>query len=231
MGKRENKEIADKLDSLEGLPEGYEPNINSKWALVEEVLDEQKKTKRPGFIWMSIAAGLLLLISVSGVWIYLSSGDKVVISQKTPAKENNTVAVQNTSTAPVKNDRIVSIKHRTHKSSLTEIAWKKNNVSPKEEVSLALTEISLPTVDTAVNAVVHPITPLPVIAQAKPKARKSRYVQIDFNDTPIALKQLSRPDNFAQALHFNFMEAGNNHSSSGKATPPTNHLSVAFSPE
>ncbi|MBK7570336.1 MAG: hypothetical protein IPI10_01465 [Bacteroidetes bacterium] len=41
MENKENKLIADKINSLDKLPQGYNPNLDAKWALLQSEEKEQ----------------------------------------------------------------------------------------------------------------------------------------------------------------------------------------------
>ena len=74
MENLENKLIADKINSLDTLPDGYVPNLEAKWAL----LQSKEKNEKISFLWgrktwMKIAACLLILLLSGIVWISKTS--------------------------------------------------------------------------------------------------------------------------------------------------------------
>ncbi|MEO6904381.1 MAG: hypothetical protein ABI315_14675 [Bacteroidia bacterium] len=69
MKNKENKQIAEKLDSLNSLPEGYQPDIDSKWALLEDAMEEKAIIGwRIHLRWLAVAASILL-ISTLAMWL------------------------------------------------------------------------------------------------------------------------------------------------------------------
>ena len=72
----EDKIIKQKLDSLEKLPEGYEPNLESKWNLIETGLDEGNK-KKVAIIWYRIAIAAMLLMIGGGSLMLIKPVTKV----------------------------------------------------------------------------------------------------------------------------------------------------------
>ena len=78
----ENKLIADKLNSLEELPEGYSPNMASKWEIIQSGL--QQKRKRVHVAWW-IAFVLALL---TGLAIWIDAFEKQPADQALTPKEN-----------------------------------------------------------------------------------------------------------------------------------------------
>ncbi|HUC81126.1 MAG TPA: hypothetical protein VMR70_09430 [Flavisolibacter sp.] len=77
----ENKIIADKLNSLQDLPEGYVPNISSKWEIIQSGM--QTNRKKNYFKWW-LGLGLLLFAGVT-VWLFLLA--KEPVSQEASAKQ------------------------------------------------------------------------------------------------------------------------------------------------
>ena len=83
MEKWENKIIADKLNGLEDLPDGYSPNLSSKWEIIKQSLP----AKSPGRLVKRWSMGLLLLVLLA-----------MVVWQFYPAKENDVVRKNMTET-------------------------------------------------------------------------------------------------------------------------------------
>jgi hypothetical protein len=71
MEMRSDKIIHDKINSVNDLPEGYSPNLNSKWELLQAGLkSEQNKKSVMYYIQRtSVVAAMLLLIGGSGLLI------------------------------------------------------------------------------------------------------------------------------------------------------------------
>lgn len=71
MEMRSNKIIQDKINSVNDLPEGYSPNLNSKWELLQAGL-KPEQNKKPVLYYIqraSAVAAMLLLIGGSGLLI------------------------------------------------------------------------------------------------------------------------------------------------------------------
>lgn len=62
MENRENKILAQKLGSLQTLPEGYSPNLSSKWELVQAAMEQRnhkaRNRKIAAVLFLMIVAGL-----------------------------------------------------------------------------------------------------------------------------------------------------------------------------
>jgi hypothetical protein len=64
MEARENKIISEKLNSLDNLPEGYEPNLSAKWDILYNSLPKRNIKVTRMVSGIAIAASLLLAISL-----------------------------------------------------------------------------------------------------------------------------------------------------------------------
>ena len=65
---RENELIRHKIESLTQLPTGYQPDLNSKWDLLEAALPlSEQKPKRRFFIWR-VAAAIVIPIAAVLIW-------------------------------------------------------------------------------------------------------------------------------------------------------------------
>jgi hypothetical protein len=74
----ENKIIADKMHSLQDLPEDYQPNLDAKWSILEAGLPASKR--KTGFLFRYAAAAILLLGSFGLLW-------KFYPAKKVPGQE------------------------------------------------------------------------------------------------------------------------------------------------
>ncbi len=63
----ENKIISDKINSLQGLPDGYLPNLSSKWEIIEAGLPQRKREVIPLLIRWSVAAAILTGIFLTAI--------------------------------------------------------------------------------------------------------------------------------------------------------------------
>lgn len=88
----ENKILAEKLNSLDSLPEGYAPDITSKWEIVQSGLS-RKKSMAINKRWLALSLlALLVIVCV----VYVVRLDKAVISDNKilltlPAKQNASI--------------------------------------------------------------------------------------------------------------------------------------------
>lgn len=87
MEMQENKIIREKLEGLQGLPAGYQPSLESKWALIEAGLDEKKKGSVSPWMW--VAAAAVVLVFFTSRWIF--SGDQVSNAKHYSASTGETV--------------------------------------------------------------------------------------------------------------------------------------------
>jgi hypothetical protein len=179
MENQEKKSIAEKLDSLVDLPEGYHPNLNSKWSLLEESLHNRSVIrKRADNKWIKVAACILILFSV-GVWIMFRKNEKMVQMHPVPVKHELYIEI------PVKIQEDVSTGENRPGKKIhvkSAIVQKENQIhdtvkNQGNQQSFIVQEME--TVDTA-SAVLSQIE-----KQFKEK-KKRRYVQIDF-DSPSSI--------------------------------------------
>jgi len=85
----EDKAISEKLGGLDTLPQGYEPNLDSKWELLEASMSKRKDfSKRLVYVWISIAASLLILCSL-GMSLYFNPDKEI-----TPQNNVNSLATK-----------------------------------------------------------------------------------------------------------------------------------------
>src|SRR5688500_16253069 len=83
MEAMQDKIIREKLNSLDTLPEGYAPSLDSKWELLNTGKPEKKKEK-PLYLWYAAAASVLLLLCFG--LTYFQFGNKAL--EKGLAVEN-----------------------------------------------------------------------------------------------------------------------------------------------
>jgi len=171
--------IKQKVNSLDSLPPGYEPNLESKWNLLEAGLDEGKK-KRVILYWHRVAIAAMLLIIGGGSLLFMNThspdlaqqkiGNKQIMKTEIPIQplakkeaEKIFVSASGKLTHPV----FYSNKMKTVVQSLT-IAEQKNehdSVIKPNELIKDISEIKL---------------------VSSSKIKRSRFVELDFNDQPLA---------------------------------------------
>jgi hypothetical protein len=208
MNKPENKIIADKLDSLDTLPEGYQPNINSKWALLEESMNEQRAAgSRMNRRWMNVAASFLFFLGTISLWMYM---ERVITITWVPD------IVQPDPVSEVKLNSTGSPTDSFHPS-------KKPVMHPRKEIKKETEPVIEETVSVPVESSgsaiqIQPIASLP----SKATHKKQRYVQIDFDDSTTASDPPTKQNLFAQSFRFKlglkkFLNHAENYPADGSA--------------
>src|SRR5687767_4351937 len=91
MGITQDKQIREKLNSLDTLPEGYAPSLDSKWELLMAGQPEVKK--QTPYFWFAAAASIVLLLGFGFLFLKNSTTpNPMEIAGKTaPAFEQKTV--------------------------------------------------------------------------------------------------------------------------------------------
>ncbi len=204
MKNKENKQIAEKLDSLHTLPEGYHPDIESKWALLEEAIGEKVVICwRIHLKWWAVAASILLICTLA-VWLDNRHGEtkgeivengfsekKIYKPSIFPTEEEGASADRDTQALPAK----VALEAATNKTQIknklpkplplnenVEMDPNKLNNSPVDQTSSSISEIA--------------------IVQPDKKRNKQRYIEMDFSE-PSQNIQLSRDEKiFAHLFRF-----------------------------
>src|SRR5688572_16512448 len=89
MEAMQDKEIREKLNSLNTLPEGYSPSLDSKWELLCAGKPIKKRTSLS--FWYAAAASFLLLLSASLIfWQTEKHAPEVTIAkQEIPVSKTN----------------------------------------------------------------------------------------------------------------------------------------------
>ena len=186
METMQDKLIRQKLNSLDTLPEGYAPSLDSKWELL--IAGQTEPKKRPTFIWYAVAASLLLLLSFGFLFFQVSNQpEKTVIaqtnaiasSQKSVAfpeeKPENTPEVATLEKAAIQAETIIKnampepVKTKT---SAREIAKVQPVFNP--ETPTQTPEPAVSTSETAPN----------LLAAENPKMqrrKKTTFVEMDFD--------------------------------------------------
>jgi hypothetical protein len=168
-----NNHIKQKLDSLTNLPDGYTPNLDSKWDTLHAALHNNQQPDKSLMIWKRIAA-VLLLASVGFGYLYWDKKNETMIIE---GKANNTLLIYK----PAKQ----SPQLPTLPVNQVPIIKTKQNIE-----TIAIAEQQLPTPTETIEA-------NEAVANAAPK-RAKRFVEIDFgdaDDTPVMHAQATnQPD-------------------------------------
>lgn len=175
-----DKSVREKLNQLTGLPEGYTPNLQSKWALLEASLEAEQHSKRRGF-WMLRAAAVLFLFSVSAVmYFYL---------HRTAPMANPLQARSSVTPAPVPARQPVA-------PSIVQVVAQRPAPRPVRAVeqNTPLPQVEQPVINgvvpqTEVEAILA--TTEATIAVTK-KKNKVRYEQMDFGNTVVTTGTLAQ---------------------------------------
>lgn len=190
--------LQEKLESLDQLPAGYQPDLNSKWNLLETALDGNTEKKRKKFIirW-SVAASLLLLL---GLAYYIASEQKfhpVVKSQISEQEKGNNSIIKKT---PLSNPVVNSSIAQKSSGNQPRKKIKKQNVippTPAKTVSPPQENLTSALVHVQEEALVASLTE---VAEEKIVQPSSRYVQIDFDSEVQGLQENNISVNNNQGL-------------------------------
>ncbi|MFC5271360.1 hypothetical protein ACFPIB_12110 [Adhaeribacter terreus] len=191
----QDKLIREKLNSLDSLPEGYAPSLDSKWELLRTGKPEKQKT--PLYFWFAAAASLLLLLGFGFVFWQTEKPEtvKTLARKETstekfspeipvqeviqPASKPENPLIAKTGTAQ-KNDRV--------KRPKTVASAQKTAIPAKDSV------LAIP-VPTQIQEEKAPVL---LAENSKATARKkNRYVELDF-DAPETPQRLPQPVQTAQ---------------------------------
>lgn len=121
MEMRSNKIIQDKINSVNDLPEGYSPNLNSKWELLQAGL-KPEQNKKPVLYYIqraSAVAAMLLLIGGSGLLIIkkptkptasnITTNNKNIVNVAPNPERVNAVEEKKTIPSPQKTNKKVMV--------------------------------------------------------------------------------------------------------------------------
>lgn len=193
MKSSENKLIADKLESLDCLPEGYHPDMDSKWALLEETMNERESAGfRVNKIWMNVAACLLILVASIWLLIYMQRPITITVNQQhSPSK---TKVIQNTPSP----DFAEKAKHaRAVKYHPKDPVQNEKHVPQSGNEIVFVPEV-LPLSKDSVIHEPEKIIQLVLTEKIPVKPKKQRYVQVDFDDPLNTVYIPVNKSNFAQ---------------------------------
>jgi hypothetical protein len=167
MKSRADKLIEEKLSSLESLPEGYTPNLDAKWSIIQ-----QTAMKKPvAYIkWIGIAASIIFLLGCFFTWKSLYRAEPQFVHETKPAEKievagqpliaNNYVAAVSDKKTVFKRKSIRSINKPNQNSELT--------------IPDKVIEVPASTVEVA-PAIVENVTD-------SDQNLKQRYIEVDFRD-------------------------------------------------
>lgn len=182
-----NNIIKNKIDSVTDLPEGYAPNLNSKWELLQAGLPQQpeKEQRKPVMFYMQRAAAvaaMLLMIGGSGLLLIKKPNTAKPQAQAT-AKPTQQLAKQQVLPS-AKTIQVAAVKstQTNHKPTKTN------------------QPIIIDSVPQAPSPIITPEpTPKPMLAQAEPLPI---ITEVDFTE-PV-LKSTTPTDVLVKAQRFKF---------------------------
>lgn len=213
-----DKAISEKLGELDTLPHGYEPNLDSKWELLEASMSKCKdSSKRLVYTWMSIAASLLIIFSL-GISLYFNQ-DKEITAEKNRApliplatSEPPTSYLTEDKNPAENSGKIQTEIMSSHSTAHVSIA--KSMIQPL----LAQKNTDLLQKDSVVENPESETIKTFVSAQVLPtKKNKQRYVQVDFGD--VATQAATPPEQGALSIKFriNLFQSGINEETDNNA--------------
>jgi hypothetical protein len=172
MDMLENKKIRDKINGLKELPETYHPNMASKWSLLEAGLDGKNKDNRKVIAWKRIAIAAVLVLMAGSAFVLFNYKDASQLSEKSPVIKNaatlSEANVLNASTS-------LSM---TEPQPVKKVNGKNPLLTPvKEEDNIAVISVK--------DSIVQPLAPAKetgMLTTNTPKAKKRRFIELDFND-------------------------------------------------
>lgn len=200
MEMRSDKIIQDKINSVNDLPEGYTPNLNSKWELLQAGLKpkQNKKTVLYYIQRASAVAAIFLLIGGSGL-LMIKKPAKLTASSVKIDTPNDHVASPNVEPMhQVKIEKAFVLSNQKIKN--TDVnkasALDKNNL-----VKTTVIEVAQPN-----SKAVQPI--VDYASKEQVAVVTERFEEVDFN-TPI-LSQTAPTDVLVKAHKFKFKLGGGN---------------------
>lgn len=170
METAENRIIRESINSITNLPQGYTPNLQSKWELLEAGLN--KKERKTALFYIKYLSGIAAaLLLIGGAGLYMVKNNKPV---KKP------IAEQLKQEDVVKEPLMTSVISKPEKKAVKRSARAKRINMPtmpvKEE--MAINEMIIDSI--AYSAPSEAVQPL--LATQK---KASRFVELDFNEPVI----------------------------------------------
>jgi len=179
MNDSESEIIASKLAELNVLPNDYQPNLDSKWALLEATLDVKDNEKKRGVFWMRSAAALLLF-GLFGFWMLSPYQVKTTVQNNTFSREAllpNKIQLTEGFQVELKVEKKLSnVKPNTKKAKSN-----KNRALNENQFIEALPVFSVTNfVIDSITSVVKSSPEIVFSPLNQIKTKKNRYVQLDF---------------------------------------------------
>jgi len=227
MEATENKIITSKLNELKTLPKDYQPNLDSKWALLEASLAPNTTDKKRGMFWMRSAAAVLL-IGLLGFWIRAEYKVKTIgnietqVIKELPANKNQPKnRLHNELTVA---DKFNIVKPRAKLNTSKENGLDQKNIVLETAV-LETNEV----IEDSMKFVAEPAAQALTNVDAAVKKKKSRYVQIDF-DNAIEQGQAIPPEQtlFVKHIKVSLLKNGHETRNVHPSSPPEALFKINF---
>jgi|GEM_PF-6573494 len=182
MRTAEDKYIADKLNSIDHLPEGYHPNMVAKWEMIEMGMDK-KSNRRVLPMWTRIAAAVLVVLGFTYFLLVPNSTTTVTVAKKEEQKslrDREQPVVTKTYTVPQVKSNIIDIAKTTaHSISLPTIRKETSPATQLVDTNTIPTGI-VPMQEITVQKEVAIDSTAITVTEPTPKKIRPRYRQIDF---------------------------------------------------
>lgn len=184
----EDNIVQSKLNSLDTLPEGYTPNLESKWSMLEAGLEGNAKRT---VAWKPIAAAAVVLILGGATLLLQQLKPKVAVTADYSKQE---VKPKNSTSEPIASAPIPT----QIKTAATPTTTKATNTQPVIEHAPAALKVvdeqTVPAQETPQrDAVIEQLQETQPLIAALPKIKKQQFVEIDFNDVPMVKQQIMEP--------------------------------------
>lgn len=183
----DNQYIKQQIDSVTEFPDGYTPNLETKWEILATSIQEQKKQKATLLLWGKISAAASVLI-IMGLCLRLFT-QQGPIESKIASQLNTDSKIQQILPSPVKVEKEIKPINKVRKRTA---------VIPIEEIVNDQVAFTYQTIDTNQVKAVNPAIVLPIKATAK----MDRNVEIDFFEPAISVHTSS--ETIVKAIQFKF---------------------------
>lgn len=195
-----NNTLKQKIDSVNDFPEGYQPNLSSKWELLDAGLRSAERERKPLLFYikrMSAIAAMLLMIG--GSWL-------IMVRKPQPAKPQ--VSMTSGSTQPnltnsVKSVSPIAVVEQKIKSDIRFGVKKKvKGVNPSQQT---ITPETIPTPNDEACKPAHEEIPVQIVAVKPPHFTEADFTEPIITNTPPT-------ENVVKAQRFRFKLGGANES-------------------
>lgn len=185
-----NNIIKNKIDSVTDLPEGYAPNLNSKWELLQAGLPHQpeKEQRKPVLFYIQRAAAVAAMLIMIG-------GSGLLLIKK-PVKSKPQAQAVAKPTQPIAQQQVIP------NTNITPVAAVKSGHTNYKRIQITKQPVVIDSVQELPNPIVIP-EPVQeqMIAQVEPEPLPM-ITEVDFTE-PV-LKSTTPTDVLVKAQRFKF---------------------------